>query len=129
MQCQYCKCTDERACVGGCCWIAEGVCSSPTCRRQHYLAELAEEPEPIHAWFSLSYANYLIEPRSILQSAPVEWQRQFIALLLDLHEMFDRASAPASYRIVPLNVSGEETRDKFKDYDRGRRRIPRKDVQ
>jgi ribosome modulation factor len=26
--CIYCGCTDQRACPGGCCWIAPGVCSS-----------------------------------------------------------------------------------------------------
>lgn len=32
-----------------------------------------EEPEPIHLWFNLTYANYLCLPRSVLQSMPQEW--------------------------------------------------------
>lgn len=50
---------------------------------------LADEPEPIHAHFGLTYANYLVMPRTLLQSMPVEWQRPFVALL----EQFDAAFA------------------------------------
>jgi len=28
MTCQVCGCTDERACPGGCYWIAEELCSN-----------------------------------------------------------------------------------------------------
>jgi len=26
-KCRFCKCTDKKACPGGCCWIAPNVCS------------------------------------------------------------------------------------------------------
>lgn len=31
MKCRFCGCTDERACPGGCAWVAPGVCSNPEC--------------------------------------------------------------------------------------------------
>lgn len=31
MACQYCGCTDERACPGGCHWVSLDVCSNPKC--------------------------------------------------------------------------------------------------
>src|SRR5688572_2062061 len=31
------------------------------------------EPQDIHSWFGLSYANYFVAPRSLLQSMPEAW--------------------------------------------------------
>lgn len=39
---------------------------------------------PIHGWFELSYANYLVVPRARLQSMPVEWQERMVACLEEL---------------------------------------------
>ena len=36
---------------------------------------------PIHWYFGLSYANYLVLPRSVLQSMPIKWQEDFVKLL------------------------------------------------
>jgi len=38
----------------------------------------------IHTWFSLSYASYLVIPRSVLQSMSEEWQYKFVELLDEL---------------------------------------------
>ena len=46
------------------------------------------EQEPINNWFGLTYSSYLVIPRVLLQSAPVEWQREFVRLLHDLEQMF-----------------------------------------
>ena len=51
------------------------------------LEELIEE-EPVHNWFGLTYSSYLVLPRTLLQSAPVEWQRDFIRLLHHLERIF-----------------------------------------
>lgn len=40
--------------------------------------------DPIHGWFGLSYANYLVAPRARLQSMPVEWQERMVACLEEL---------------------------------------------
>lgn len=47
-----------------------------------------DDTEPIHLWFSLSYANYLVLPRSVLQSMPQPWQARFCTLLDELQELF-----------------------------------------
>lgn len=36
---------------------------------------------PIHGWFGLTYANYLVIPRLALQEMPLDWQRRMVALL------------------------------------------------
>lgn len=35
--CRYCGCTDDRACPGGCAWVAPDVCSSKPCVERAYL--------------------------------------------------------------------------------------------
>jgi len=52
-------------------------------------ATAAEQPYertdgPVHAWFSLSYANFLVWHRAHMQSMPLEWQRRFKDLADDL---------------------------------------------
>jgi len=51
------------------------------------IEELVDQ-EPVHNWFGLTYSSYLVLPRVLLQSAPLEWQQKFIRLLNDLEEMF-----------------------------------------
>lgn len=33
-RCRYCSCTEMNACRRGCCWVAPGVCSTPSCVRK-----------------------------------------------------------------------------------------------
>ncbi len=44
---------------------------------------------PIHAWFSLSYANYLVLPRSLMESMPYEWQVNMKRLLEEMDNSFE----------------------------------------
>ena len=44
---------------------------------------------PVHAWFELSYAQYLTVPRTALQSMPIEWQERFVACLEELDKGLD----------------------------------------
>lgn len=60
-----------------------------------------EDPEPIHLWFNLTYANYLVLPRSVLQSMPQPWQARFCTLLDELHELFGGLDWP-SYDVRAL---------------------------
>lgn len=48
----------------------------------------------IHEWFSLTYANYLILPRSVLQSMPLEWQDRFVSCLRELDRAFGHLDWP-----------------------------------
>ena len=51
-------------------------------------------PPDVHAWFGLSYANYLVLPRSVLQSMPDEWQRRFTSLMDEMNDAFGHLDWP-----------------------------------
>lgn len=81
------------------------------------------EPEAIHAWFGLSYANYLCLPRSVLQSMPDEWQQRFVRLLEELQEEFGHLDWP-NYRVCPIVLhTGRFKPDPIPHYNRGRTRL------
>jgi hypothetical protein len=44
--------------------------------------------EPLHSWFGLSYACYLVLPRALLQEMPESWQTRMVELLEDFHIEF-----------------------------------------
>lgn len=82
-----------------------------------------EDSEPVHMWFGLSYSAYLVLPRSALQSMPAEWQRKFLGLVEELNGAFGHLAADGSYE-VNMEYGSD---DPLKDYERGRRRLWRKD--
>lgn len=83
-----------------------------------------QSDEPIHEWFGLAYSSYLVIPISVLQSAPVWWQRQFVALVEQLGEAV--GEIPDNYMVQMRDEKNRTVRDEYADYDRGRRRIPLK---
>lgn len=76
--------------------------------------------EYVHEWFGLSYANYLVLQRSLLQSMPEEWQRRFVELMNELDDSYRHIELPLSYRVHPVDSSGRYTRDPIPHYNRGR---------
>jgi hypothetical protein len=84
----------------------------------------AEEPEPIHTWFELTYSNYLVLHRSIMQSMPVEWQRRFVACLDEMREAAPDDVAGMGFTVHLRDEAGRFVRDPYADYERGRRRVP-----
>jgi hypothetical protein len=84
----------------------------------------ADDNEPIHMWFNLSYSNYLCLPRSVLQSTPVEWQRRFVQCLEELSEMIEGLEDfPSSYKVQAQDGDGKFAHDPYSNYDRGRRKV------
>jgi hypothetical protein len=81
--------------------------------------------QAIHRFFGLSYANYLVLPRTILQSMPDEWQARFVAMLQEVDDYL--GDYPNSYEVRLRDDSGRYVRDDLADYERGRRIIPEKD--
>lgn len=102
----------------------------------------------IHDYFGLTYAQYLVIPRTVLQSMPDEWQTQFVELLGELGETYEwPENLSHSYRVTlhhpDLGIFedakradneeeaddlyeqawGEPLRDPLADYERGRRRL------
>ena len=82
----------------------------------------------IHDWFELSYANYLVLPRSVLQSTSDEWQEKFVELLEELDRMFEDVPRKGTTYSVNLrdDETGRFTRDEYQAYERGRRKIKRR---
>lgn len=52
---------------------------------------------PVHSFFSLSYSNYLVIPRSILQEMPVEWQERFVSCLEEARATFQGDELDVTY--------------------------------
>lgn len=60
---------------------------------------------PIHSYFELSYANYLVIPRTLLQSMPVEWQERFVADLEQLRDAFADVEQAPCYQVTAASQS------------------------
>lgn len=85
--------------------------------------------EPIHEWFSLSYAQYLTIPRSILQSMPTDWQVRFVGILQELDDTYDWYPVEGRYWVRLRDSKGRFAHDPFTDYERGRRRLTSGEVE
>lgn len=59
----------------------------------------------IHGYFGLSYANYLVMHRSLLQSMPEQWQAQFVAMLEEYDAAFDHVPRAEIYEVRAARVS------------------------
>lgn len=97
----------------------------------------SEDNEPIHLWFELTYASYLVLPRSVLQSMPEGWQRRFVMCLEELDAAFEGSPPMPSYYVKPRQIRGYTRNDKpiyaacddlYGNYERGRRKVPLKHV-
>lgn len=79
--------------------------------------------EAIHGWFGLSYANYLVLPRTLLQSMPDAWQTRFVACLRELDQAFDHVEQALAYRVTPVDEGGRVISEPVPHYERGRARV------
>lgn len=71
---------------------------------------------PIHLFFGLSYASYLVLPRTLLQSMPIVWQEQFTALLETFNERFYTLNLAPSYTVQPRDLHGKIRAEPFPHY-------------
>lgn len=94
--------------------------------------------EHLHGWWSLSYAQYLTLPRSVMQSMPDAWQGAMFILLEQLDDTIDwRPKGLSCYRVELRQIVerpgssretwGKKLEDPLEEYNRGRRRIPHKE--
>lgn len=60
-----------------------------------------DSAKDVHTYFGLSYANYLVLPRTLLQSMPDEWQTKFVALLGEMDEAFQHVPQSEAYDVTP----------------------------
>jgi hypothetical protein len=99
------------------------------------LGQPADEHEPhddcvdaldVHAYMGLSYANYLVLHRSVLQSMPDDWQRAFVALLEEADQAIERHGIDTpqhGFDVHAVNLDGDYIPDPVPHYNRGRTRL------
>ena len=82
------------------------------------------EPLDIHTWFGLTYANYLVLPRTLLQSMPEDWQHRFTALLEEMEYACSEVPQADRYSVQARGAGGRFVADPVPHYARGRTRVP-----
>lgn len=74
----------------------------------------------VHVWFELSYANFLVWPRSVLQAMPGAWQRRFVALAEELDAALEEAGLqldpPGGYSIQAKGAGHRFISNPLADY-------------
>lgn len=84
----------------------------------------ANGEDPVHEYFALSYCGFVVLHRSIMQSMPVEWQREMVRLLRQADEAAsDLPGMPDRFSLMARDQKGRIVRDPYLDYERGRRRV------
>ena len=83
--------------------------------------DLTDQTQPghdaVHNAFGLSYANYLVLQRSVMECMPNEWQLRFVALVNDLHALFDTSG---NYRVELLDHDDHGEDEDTPERDRAR---------
>ena len=77
---------------------------------------MEEQFESIHCWFGLSYANYLVLPRSLLQSMPQEWQSKFVDMIDEISETLETPYELPEYRVNAVDEKGRFIKDDYREY-------------
>jgi hypothetical protein len=54
---------------------------------------------PIHTWFGLSYCNYQVLHRTLMQSMPIAWQERMVACLEELAAAFAHIELPEAFAV------------------------------
>lgn len=70
--------------------------------------------EDVHGWFGLTYANYQVLHRSLMQDMPPEWQHAFVALLEELRAAYP--SAPGDFMVKMRGDGGRFVTDRLANY-------------
>lgn len=54
---------------------------------------------PIHTWFGLSYCNYQVLHRTLMQSMPLDWQQRMVACLEELAAAYEHIEQPEVFDV------------------------------
>lgn len=54
---------------------------------------------PIHDWFGLSYTNYQVLHRTLMQSMPIEWQKRMVVCLEELRDAYSHIEQPGYFEV------------------------------
>lgn len=80
-------------------------------------------PNDVHTWFNLTYANYLVLARTLLQSMPDEWQARFTRCLNELYDSYRHVDIPDTYVVRARGSNGKFIEDPIPHYNRGNTHI------
>ena len=78
--------------------------------------EVIERHEHVSYWFGLSYANYYVMPRVILEAMPNEWQEQWVKLVNQIDETFDLSGMVTRYEVRVRGERGRYEPDPLNEY-------------
>lgn len=89
------------------------------------IINFTDENDYIHNWFGLTYANYLVLPRSILQSMSDEWQKKMVNLLNELEDKMNEEGLQdmPDYLVDAKDSNGKYIKDPYRYYWRNNQRI------
>ena len=74
---------------------------------------------PMHGWFGLSYASYLVLRRSFIQAMPSGWQQRLVDLLGEMRARLDIDDIPSDFRVTLVDDANRFAVDPWRDYRRG----------
>lgn len=95
----------------------------PTIKRLEK-SKTEDEMMDMDRFFGLSYASYLVIPRTVLQSAPLVLQDKIIGNIRELEVMFGDWDEGGFYTVRKKDSRGRFVKDKFRDYQKGTRKLP-----
>jgi len=94
--------------------LIDGLIDDETCHER--------EVEKIHEFFGLSYANYLVIPRSVLQSTSPFIQDEIVSVLGKIkNNVGDWEAGRGHYSVRYRDTNNKFAKDDLKDYQRGSR--------
>ena len=73
---------------------------------------------PVHEWFELSYANYLVLPRSLMQAMPLEWQERMTQCLREMRAACEHLEVNDRYTVLLRGEKGRIVSDPYSQYRR-----------
>ena len=76
---------------------------------------LAPESEPMHGWFGLSRASYLVLQRSLIEGMPDEWQQRLVNLLKEFDDVYDTSQIIGTF-LVNARDGRRFVADPYRDY-------------
>lgn len=57
------------------------------------------EHKSVHGYFGLTYANYLVMHRTLMEAMPVEWQDKFVRLLDEYDNAWRHIDNPSQFKV------------------------------
>lgn len=58
-----------------------------------------EDKTDVSTWFSLSYSNYQVLHRTLLEGMPLEWQHRFVDLMEELEDAYSHVKTAEGYQV------------------------------